>query len=129
MVVSIHFAFLDLAHTTTYPLDKLLGQTKSRRVMKSVFNLFLLLATGLLLAACASDRELRKLESAYQAQLGEYATALKSGEITKAEHDKKVTQLNSRYGRRREMMERDIYGNGIKSPRRRPTIGRGGRRY
>ena len=98
--------------------------------MKSVFNFVLLLFASLLLAGCASsDRELRKLESAYQAQLGEYATELNSGEIDKAEHDKKVTQLNSRYGRRRAMMERDIYGSGIKSPGRRPTIGRGGRRY
>jgi len=97
--------------------------------MKSVFNFVLLLFASLLLAGCATDKELRKLESAYQAQLGEYAAALKSGEIDKAEHDKKVTQLNSRYGRRRAMMERDIYGSGIKSPGRRPTIGRGGRRY
>ena len=57
------------------------------------------------------------------------ATATMLGEIDKAEHDKKVTQLNARYGRRRAMMERDIYGSGIKSPGRRPTIGRGGRRY
>ncbi len=97
--------------------------------MKSVFNFVALLFAGLLLAGCASDRELRKLESAYQAQLAEYAAALKSGEIAKAEHDQKVTQLNARYGRRRAMMERDIYGSGIKSPGRRPTIGRGGRRY
>ena len=98
--------------------------------MKSVYNLAVLLAAGLLLAGCAtSDRELRKLESAYQAQLGEYAAALKSGEIDKAEHDKKVTQLNARYGRRRAMMEKDIYGSGLKSPGRRPTVGRGGRRY
>ena len=98
--------------------------------MKSVFNFVLLLFASLLLAGCAtSDRELRKLESAYQARLGEYAAALKSGEITKAEHDKKVTQLNARYGRRRAMMERDIYGSGIKSPSPRSTVGRGGRRY
>ena len=98
--------------------------------MKSVFNFVVLLFVCLLLAGCAtSDRELRKLESAYQAQLGEYAAALKSGEITKAEHDKKVTQLNVRYGRRRAMMERDIYGSGIKAPGRQPTVGRGGRRY
>ncbi len=96
--------------------------------MKKVFNFAGLVFAGLLLTGCASDKELRKLEVGYQAQLGEYATALKSGEITKAEHDKKVTQLNSRYGRRREMMERDIYGSGIKSPGRRPTGGRGGRR-
>jgi hypothetical protein len=98
--------------------------------MKSVFNFVLLLFASLLLAGCAtSGRELRKLESAYQAQLGEYAAELKSGEINRAEHDKKVTHLNSRYGRRRAMMERDIYGSGIKSPGRRPTIGRGGGRY
>ena len=98
--------------------------------MKSVFNFVLLLFASLLLAGCAtSDRELRKLESAYQAQLGEYAEALKSGEIDKTEHDKKVTQLNVRYGRRRAMMERDIYGTGIKAPGRRSTVGRGGRRY
>ncbi len=98
--------------------------------MKLGFHFVGLLFASLLLAGCAtSDRELRKLESAYQAQLGEYATALNSGEIDKAEHDKKVTQLNSRYGRRRAMMERDIYGSGIKSPGRRPTGGRGGRRY
>ena len=97
--------------------------------MKPVFNFVVLIFAGLLLAGCASDKELRKLESAYQAQLGEYADALKNGEIDKAEHDKKVTQLNARYGRRRAMMERDIYGSGIKSPGRRPTIGRGGRRH
>lgn len=97
--------------------------------MKQVFNFAALLFAGLLLTSCATDKELRKLESAYQAQLGEYAAALKSGEITKAEHDKKVNQLNGRYGRRRAMMERDIYGIGVKSPARRPTIGRGGRRY
>jgi outer membrane biogenesis lipoprotein LolB len=97
--------------------------------MKSVFNFVVLLFAGLLLAGCASDRELRKLESSYKAQLGEYAAALKNGEITKAEHDKKVTQLNARYGRRRAMMERDIYGSGVKSPASRPMIGRGGRRY
>ena len=97
--------------------------------MKPVFNFVVLIFVGLLLAGCASDKELRKLESAYQAQLGEYADALKNGEIDKAEHDKKVTQLNARYGRRRAMMERDIYGSGIKSPGRRPTLGRGGRRY
>jgi len=98
--------------------------------MKQVFNLAVLLFTGMILAGCAtSDRELRKLESAYQAQLGEYAAALKSGELTKADHDKKVTQLNVRYGRRRAMMERDIYGSGIKSPSRRSRVGRGGRRY
>ena len=65
--------------------------------MKQVFNFAALLFAGLLLTSCATDKELRKLESAYQAQLGEYATALKSGEITKAEHDKKVTQLNRTY--------------------------------
>ena len=98
--------------------------------MKQVFNFPALLFTCLLLVGCAtSDRELRKLESAYQAQLGEYAAELKSGEINKAEHDKKVTQLNARYGRRRAMMERDIYGSGIKSPSRRSRVGRGGRRY
>ena len=98
--------------------------------MKLGFNFVGLLFASLLLAGCAtSDRELRKLESAYRAQLGEYATELNSGEIDKAEHDKKVTQLNSRYGRRRAMMEQDIYGSGVKSPGRRPTIGRGGRRY
>ena len=97
--------------------------------MKQVFNFAALLFAGLLLTGCATDKELRELESAYQAQLGEYADALKNGEIDKAEHDKKVTQLNARYGRRRAMMERDIYGSGIKSPGRRPTIGRGGRRY
>ena len=98
--------------------------------MKSVFNFVLLLFASLLLAGCAtSDRELRKLESAYQARLGEYAEDLKSGEIDKTEHDKKVTQLNVRYGRRRAMMERDIYGTGIKAPGRRSTVGRGGRRY
>ena len=97
--------------------------------MKQVFNIAALLFAGLLLIGCATNKELRKLESAYQAQLGEYAAALKSGEITKAEHDKKVTQLNSRYGRRRAMMERDIYGSGIKSPGRRPAIGQGRRRY
>ena len=97
--------------------------------MKSVFNFVLLLFASLLLAGCATDKELRKLESAYQAQLGEYAEALKSGEIDKAEHDKKVTRLNARYGRRRAMMEKDIYGSGIKSPSRRSTVGRGGRRY
>ena len=98
--------------------------------MKPVFNFVGLLFAGLLLVGCAtSDRELRKLESAYQAQLGEYATALKNSEIDKAEHDKKVTQLNARYGRRRAMMEQKIYGSGLKSPGRRPTIGRGGRRY
>ena len=73
--------------------------------MKKVFNLAALLLTGLILTGCAtSDRELRKLESAYQAQLGEYAAELKSGKIDKTEHDKKVTQLNVRYGRRRAMM-------------------------
>ena len=98
--------------------------------MKSVFNFVVLLFVCLLLAGCAtSDRELRKLESAYQAQLGEYAAELKSGEIDKTEHDKKVTQLNVRYGRRRAMMERDIYGTGIKAPGRRSRVGRGGRRY
>ena len=97
--------------------------------MKPVFNFVVLIFAGLLLAGCAADKELRKLESAYQAQLGEYADALKNGEIDKAEHDKKVTQLNARYGRRRAMMERDIYGSGIKSPGRRPTVGRGCRRY
>ena len=98
--------------------------------MKLGFNFVGLLFASLLLAGCAtSDRELRKLESAYRAQLGEYATELNSGEIDKAEHDKKVTQLNARYGRRRAMMEQDIYGSGVKSPGRRPTIGRGGRRY
>ena len=84
---------------------------------------------GLLLAGCSSDRELRKLESAYQALLKEYSVALNNGEITKAEHDKKVTQLNARYGHRRAMMERKIYGNGIKSTARRPPVGGGGRRY
>ena len=98
--------------------------------MKLGFNFVGLLFTSLLLAGCASsDRELRKLESAYQAQLGEYAAALKSSEINRAEHDKKVTHLNSRYGRLRAMMEQDIYGSGVKSPGRRPTVGRGGRRY
>ena len=97
--------------------------------MKQVFNIAALLFAGLLLIGCATDKELRKLESAYQAQLGEYAEALKSGEIDKAEHDKKVTQLNVRYGRRRAMMERDIYGTGIKAPGRRSRVGRGGRRY
>ena len=98
--------------------------------MKQGLNFVELLFASVLLAGCAtSDRELRKLESAYQAQLGEYATELNSGKIDKAEHDKKVTQLNSRYGRRRAMMEQDIYGSGVKSPGRRPTIGRGGRRY
>ena len=98
--------------------------------MKKVFNLAALLLTGLILTGCAtSDRELRKLESAYQAQLEEYAEELKSGEIDKTEHDKKVTQLNVRYGRRRAMMERDIYGTGIKAPGRRSRVGRGGRRY
>ena len=98
--------------------------------MKSVFNFVLLLFAGLILTGCAtSDRELRKLESAYQAKLGEYAATLKSGEIDKTEHDKKVTQLNVRYGRRRAMMERDIYGTGIKAPGRRSRVGRGGRRY
>jgi hypothetical protein len=98
--------------------------------MKLVFNFVILIFAGLILAGCAtSDRELRKLESAYQAQLGEYAAALQNGEIDKAEHDKKVTQLNARYGRRRAMMEQKIYGSGLKSPGRRPTIGRGGRRY
>ncbi|HJO54736.1 MAG TPA: hypothetical protein QF373_09560 [Verrucomicrobiota bacterium] len=97
--------------------------------MKSVFNFVALIFAGLLLAGCASDKELRKLEVGYQVQLEEYATALKSGEITKAEHDKKVTQLNSRYGRRRAMMERDIYGSGIKSTGRRPAISQGRRRY
>ena len=99
-------------------------------VMKLAIKFFVLLFTGMLIAGCAtSDRELRKLESAYQAQLREYAAALKNGEITKPEHEKKVTQLNAMYGRRRAMMERDIYGSGIKSPSRRSTIGRGGRRY
>ena len=98
--------------------------------MKLVFNFVILIFAGLILAGCAtSDRELRKLESAYQAQLGEYAAALQNGEIDKAEHDKKVTQLNARYGRRRAMMEQKIYGSGLKSPGRRPAIGRGGRRY
>ena len=97
--------------------------------MKQVFNIAALLFAGLLLIGCATDKELRKLESAYQAQLGEYAAALKSGEITKAEHDKKVNQLTGRYGRRRAMMERDIYGTGIKAPGRRSRVGRGGRRY
>ena len=97
--------------------------------MKSVFNFVALLFAGLLLAGCASDRELRKLETAYQAKLAEYAAALKGGRITKAEHNQKITQLNARYGRRRAMMERDIYGSGIKSPSRRSTVGRGGRRY
>ena len=73
--------------------------------MKSVFNFVVLLFAGLLLAGCASDRELHKLESSYKAQLGEYAAALKNGEITKAEHDKKVTQLNARYGRLLAMIE------------------------
>ncbi|MBT7911402.1 MAG: hypothetical protein HN607_12840, partial [Verrucomicrobia bacterium] len=54
--------------------------------MKKVFNFAGLVFAGLLLTGCASDKELRKLEVGYQAQLGEYATALKSGEITKAEH-------------------------------------------
>ena len=98
--------------------------------MKSVFNFVILIFAGLTLAGCAtSDRELRKLESAYQAQLGEYATALNSGEIDKAEHDKKVTQLNFSYGRRRAMMEENIYGSGLKSPGRRPSVGRGVGRY
>ena len=98
--------------------------------MKKVFNLAALLFTCLILTGCAtSDRELRKLESAYQALLEEHAAALKSGEITKTEHDKKVTQLNVLYGRRRAMMERDIYGTGIKAPGRRSRVGRGGRRY
>ena len=97
--------------------------------MKSVFNFVVLLFASLLLAGCATDKELRKLESAYQAQLGEYATSLKNGEIDKAEHDKKVTQLNARYGRRRAMMEKDIYGSGRKSRGRRPTVGRGVGRY
>ena len=40
--------------------------------MKLGFNFVGLLFASLLLAGCASsDRELRKLESAYQAQLGE----------------------------------------------------------
>ena len=47
--------------------------------MKQVFNFAALLFAGLLLTGCATDKELRKLESAYQAQLGEYAAALKSG--------------------------------------------------
>ena len=98
--------------------------------MKSVFNFVVLLFVCLLLAGCAtSNREMRKLESAYQAQLEKHAAALKSGEITKTEHDKKVTQLNVLYGRRRAMMERDIYGTGIKAPGRRSRVGRGGRRY
>ena len=79
--------------------------------MKKVFNFAGLVFVGLLLTGCATDKKLLKLESSYQVQLGEYATALKSGEITKTEHDQKVTQLNGRYGRRRAMMERDIYGS------------------
>ena len=114
----------------SWPLDKWYNQANLLHVMKSVFNFVVLLFTCLLIAGCAtSDRELRKLESAYQTQLGKYAAALKSGEFTKAEHDKKVTQLNARYGRRRAMMERDIYGSGIKSPSRRSRVGTGGRRY
>ena len=114
----------------SWPLDKWYDQANLLHVMKSVFNFVVLLFTCLLIAGCAtSDRQLRKLESAYQTQLGEYAAALKSGEFTKAEHDKKVTQLNARYGRRRAMMERDIYGSGIKSPSRRSRVGTGGRRY
>lgn len=97
--------------------------------MKKVFNFAGLVFVGLLLTGCATDKKLLKLESSYQVQLGEYATALKSGEITKTEHDQKVSQLNGRYGRRRAMMERDIYGSGVKTPTRRPTAGRVGRRY
>ena len=98
--------------------------------MRSVSNFAVLILAGLLFAGCAtSNRELRKLESAYQVHLGEYAAELKSSEITKAEHDKKVSQLNARYGRRRAMMERDIYGSGIKPIRRRSNLGRGGGRY
>ena len=47
--------------------------------MKKVFNFAGLVFAGLLLTGCASDKELRKLEVGYQAQLGEYATALKIG--------------------------------------------------
>ena len=97
--------------------------------MKQVFNIAALLFAGLLLIGCATDKELRKLESAYQAQLGEYAAALKSAQITTSENYKKDNQLTGRYARRSAMMERDIYGSGIKSPGRRPTVGRGGRRY
>tara|TARA_Y100000588_G_scaffold124913_1_gene136834 strand:+ start:671 stop:970 length:300 start_codon:yes stop_codon:yes gene_type:complete len=97
------------------------------------FNLkwFSMLALALFIVGCAGKKELRRLESSYKTQLEEYAEQYKAGKITKAEHDKKVTLLNSRYGNRRAQMERDIYGDGIDRNRPAPMIGRGaaGRRY
>ena len=61
--------------------------------MKLVFNFVVLIFAGLLRAGCATDKELRNLESAYQAQLGEYADALKNGEIDKAEHEENLRRL------------------------------------
>ena len=96
--------------------------------MKLVLKSLALFTVALCLIGCTSRKELRRLENSYQEQLSEYAEELKAGELTKAEHDKKVTLLNSRYGNRRAQLEREIYGTG--TPRnRRAVIPNPGRRY
>ena len=100
--------------------------------MKFTLKWFALLTLILFIVGCSGSKELRRLEASYKAQLEEYAQQHKAGEITKAQHDKKVTLLNSRYGNRRAQMERDIYGDGIDRNRPAPMInnrGAAGRRY
>ena len=96
--------------------------------MKMVLKSLALFTVALCLIGCTSRKELRRLENSYQEQLSEYAEELKAGELTKAEHDKKVTLLNSRYGNRRAQLEREIYGTG--TTRNRPAVlPNPGRRY
>ena len=100
--------------------------------MKFSLNRFTPLILILFIVGCSGSKELRRLEASYKSQLAEYAEQYKLGQITKTQHDKKVTLLNSRYGNRRAQMERSIYGEGIDRSRPAPMInnrGAAGRRY
>ena len=90
--------------------------------MKNTFKCYTLLALTFLLAGCSGGKELRRLETSYKVQLEEYAEQYKDGKITKVQHDKKVTLLNSRYGNRRAQMEREIYGDSLDRNRPAPMI-------
>ena len=90
--------------------------------MKNTFKCSTLLAITFLLAGCSGGKELHRLETSYKVQLEEYAEQYKDGKITKVQHDKKVTLLNSRYGNRRAQMEREIYGDSLDRNRPAPMI-------
>jgi len=96
--------------------------------MNLVSKCITLAVITLCVVGCASKKELRRLEASYQGQLAEYTEQLKAGTLTKAEHDQKVTLLNSRYGNRRAQLEREIYGTGV-PPNRPSVLPNPGRRY